>query len=82
MAFLLAAYHKTKWKVRRARSCPRWRLAPNQVAILPLSKKPETGIVSGEVLSAVGATLHVRLRRHPVDGRRYRRQDESARRSA
>ncbi len=77
MAFLLAAYHEDEvaGEVRTVlRLDPR--LAPYQVAVLPLSKKAELETVSSELLE--------RLRPHFVCdydltqsiGRRYRRQDE------
>jgi glycyl-tRNA synthetase len=77
MAFLLAAYDEDEIggeKRTVLRLHPR--LAPYQVAVLPLSKKEE--------LSGVARALQARLRRHVMCdyddtqsiGRRYRRQDE------
>ena len=52
MAFLLAAYHEDEVE-GETRTVLRldWRLAPYQVAVLPLSKKPELEGVSREVLA-------------------------------
>jgi glycyl-tRNA synthetase len=52
MAFLLAAYHEdlVEGETRTVLRLD-WRLAPYQVAVLPLSKKPELEGVSEEVLS-------------------------------
>jgi glycyl-tRNA synthetase len=77
MAFLLAAYHEDviEGETRAVlRLDPR--LAPYQVAVLPLSKKPE--------LEGIARDVATRLRREFVCdydvtqsiGRRYRRQDE------
>ena len=53
-----------------------WRLAPNQVAILPLSKKPELEAVSREVLEALQPHFMCDYDVTQSIGRRYRRQDE------
>ena len=68
MAFLLAAYDEDEVG-GEARSVLRldWRLAPNQVAVLPLSKKAELEPTAREVLAAPAAALPVRLRRDAVD---------------
>ena len=68
MAFLLSAYDEDEVGGER-RTVLRldWRLAPYQVAVLPLSKKEELEATSREVLAAAAAALHVRLRRDPVD---------------
>src|SRR3954451_11071429 len=77
LAFLLAAYHEEEVKGEKRtvlKLDPR--LAPNQVAVLPLSRN--------EKLAPLAAEVSASLRRHfmiDVDdagsiGRRYRRQDE------
>jgi glycyl-tRNA synthetase len=77
MAFLLAAYHEdvVEGETRTVLRLD-WRLAPFQVAVLPLSKKPELEGVSEEVLSILRPHF---MCDHDVTqsiGRRYRRQDE------
>jgi glycyl-tRNA synthetase len=77
MAFLLAAYHEDEVE-GETRTVLRldWRLAPNQVAILPLSKKPELEAVSREVLAKVAPHFMCDYDVTQSIGRRYRRQDE------
>jgi glycyl-tRNA synthetase len=77
MAFLLAAYHEDEVE-GETRTVLRldWRLAPNQVAILPLSKKPELETVSREVLAKVAPHFTCDYDVTQSIGRRYRRQDE------
>jgi glycyl-tRNA synthetase len=53
-----------------------WRLAPYQIAVLPLSKKPELEGVSKEVLAALQGTFMCDYDVTQSIGRRYRRQDE------
>jgi glycyl-tRNA synthetase len=77
MAFLLAAYHEdvVEGETRTVLRLD-WRLAPFQIAVLPLSKKPELEGVSEEVLSILRPHF---MCDHDVTqsiGRRYRRQDE------
>ena len=74
LAFLIAAYDEEE--VRRDPVVLRLhhRIAPYKVAVLPLSKKPEL-TARPECWRRTGA-LHVRLRRDPAIGSRYRRQDE------
>jgi glycyl-tRNA synthetase len=77
MAFLLAAYHEdvVEGETRTVLRLDS-RLAPFQVAVLPLSKKPELEGVSEEVLSILRPHF---MCDHDVTqsiGRRYRRQDE------
>ncbi len=77
MAFLLAAYHEdvVEGETRTVLRLD-WRLAPFQVAVLPLSKKSELEGVSEEVLSILRPHF---MCDHDVTqsiGRRYRRQDE------
>jgi glycyl-tRNA synthetase len=77
MAFLLAAYDEDivndeKRTVLRLD----WRLAPYQVAVLPLSKKPELEDVSREVLEVLQPHFMCDYDVTQAIGRRYRRQDE------
>ena len=77
MAFLLAAYHEDEVE-GETRTVLRldWRLAPYQVAVLPLSKKPELEGVSREVLAALQPHYSCDYDVTQSIGRRYRRQDE------
>jgi glycyl-tRNA synthetase len=77
MAFLLAAYHED-FVEGESRTVLRldWRLAPYQVAVLPLSKKPELEGLSQEVLAALQGTFMCDYDVTQSIGRRYRRQDE------
>jgi glycyl-tRNA synthetase len=77
MAFLLAAYHEdeVEGEVRSVLQLD-WRLAPYQVAILPLSKKPELEGVSQRVLSLLQPHFSCDYDVTQSIGRRYRRQDE------
>ena len=77
MAFLLAAYHEDEVE-GETRTLLRldWRLAPYQVAVLPLSKKPELERVSNEVLAQVQGHYMCDYDVTQSIGRRYRRQDE------
>jgi glycyl-tRNA synthetase len=77
MAFLLAAYHEDVVE-GESRTVLRldWRLAPYQVAVLPLSKKPELEDVSREVLAALQPHFMCDYDVTQSIGRRYRRQDE------
>ena len=77
MAFLLAAYHEDEVE-GESRTVLRldWRLAPYQVAVLPLSKKPELEGVSREVLSLLQPHFMCDYDVTQSIGRRYRRQDE------
>ena len=52
------------------------RLAPYQVAVLPLSKKPELSAVSREVFDLLKVDHMVEYDETQSIGRRYRRQDE------
>ena len=77
MAFLLAAYHEDQVEGEtRALLRLDWRLAPNQVAVLPLSKKPELEALSREVLGALQPYFMCDFDVTQSIGRRYRRQDE------
>jgi glycyl-tRNA synthetase len=77
MAFLLAAYDEDEVG-GEARSVLRldWRLAPNQVAVLPLSKKAELEPTAREVLSSLQPHFQCDYDQTQSIGRRYRRQDE------
>ncbi len=77
MAFLLAAYHEDVVE-GESRTVLRldWRLAPYQVAVLPLSKKSELEGLSQEVLAALQGTFMCDYDVTQSIGRRYRRQDE------
>ncbi|HEY7932073.1 MAG TPA: glycine--tRNA ligase [Acidimicrobiales bacterium] len=77
MAFLLAAYHEDEVE-GETRTVLRldWRLAPYQVAVLPLSKKPELEGLSKEVLSTLQRDFMCDYDVTQSIGRRYRRQDE------
>jgi glycyl-tRNA synthetase len=77
MAFLLAAYHEDVVE-GESRTVLRldWRLAPYQVAVLPLSKKPELESVSREVLELLQPHFMCDYDVTQSIGRRYRRQDE------
>ncbi len=77
MAFMLAAYSEDEIG-GEARTVMRldWRLAPNQVAILPLSKKAELEPTAREVLSLLQPHFQCDYDVTQSIGRRYRRQDE------
>jgi glycyl-tRNA synthetase len=77
MAFLLSAYHEdvVEGETRSVLKLD-WRLAPYQVAVLPLSKKPELEGVSTEVLSQLQPYFMCDYDVTQSIGRRYRRQDE------
>lgn len=77
MAFLLAAYHEdvVEGETRTVLRLD-WRLAPYQVAVLPLSKKPELEAVSRDVLTRLQPHYMCDFDVTQSIGRRYRRQDE------
>jgi len=77
MAFLLAAYDEEEVK-GETRTVLRLhpRLAPYQVAVLPLSKKEALSSVSEEVLRLLQPQFMVDHDETQSIGRRYRRQDE------
>lgn len=77
MAFLLSAYHEDEVE-GETRSVLRldWRLAPYQVAVLPLSKKPELEGVSQRVLEELSPYFACDYDVTQSIGKRYRRQDE------
>ncbi len=76
-AFLLAAYHEDEVE-GELRTVLRldWRLAPYQVAVLPLSKKPELEATSRDVLARLQPYFTCDYDVTQSIGRRYRRQDE------
>jgi len=77
MAFLLAAYSEDEVG-GEARTVLRldWRLAPIQVAVLPLSKKAELEPTAREVLALLQPHFQCDYDVTQSIGRRYRRQDE------
>ncbi|MEI8147590.1 MAG: glycine--tRNA ligase [Actinomycetes bacterium] len=77
MAFLLSAYEEDEvgGEVRTVLRL-HWRLAPYQVAVLPLSKKPELEEVSRKVLAMLQNHFMVDYDVTQSIGKRYRRQDE------
>jgi glycyl-tRNA synthetase len=77
MAFLMAAYHETEVRGEK-RTVLRFhpRLAPNKVAVLPLSKKDELTPVAREVFDAVAAHWQADYDETQSIGKRYARQDE------
>jgi glycyl-tRNA synthetase len=77
MAFLLGAYHEDEvdGEVRTVLRL-HWRLAPYQVAVLPLSKKPELEALSRRVLESLQQHFMVDYDVTQSIGKRYRRQDE------
>jgi glycyl-tRNA synthetase len=77
MAFLMAAYDEEEVRGEQ-RTLLRFhpRLAPNKVAVLPLSKKDELTPVAREVFEAVAPHWQTDYDETQAIGRRYRRQDE------
>ncbi len=77
MVFLLSAYHEdeVEGEIRTVLRL-HWRLAPTQVAVLPLSKKPELESVSQRVLSILRPHFLCDYDVTQSIGKRYRRQDE------
>lgn len=77
MAFLMAAYDEDEvgGEVRTVLHLD-WRLAPNQVAILPLSKKEELKPTAREVLGLLQPHFQCDYDATQSIGKRYRRQDE------
>ena len=77
MAFLLAAYQTdTIGGEERAVLRLDWRLAPTQVAVLPLSKKAELEPTAREVLGLLQPHFQCDYDVTQSIGKRYRRQDE------
>ncbi|MEI6709907.1 MAG: glycine--tRNA ligase [Actinomycetota bacterium] len=77
VAILLSAYHEDEVE-GETRVVLRldWRLAPYQVAVLPLSKKPELEGVSQKVLEVLAPYFSCDYDVTQSIGKRYRRQDE------
>jgi glycyl-tRNA synthetase len=77
MAFLIAAYHEDEVG-GEARTVLRlhWRLAPYQVAVLPLSKKDTLEPLTARVLELLADHFTCDSDTTQSIGRRYRRQDE------
>ncbi len=79
MAFLMDAYDEEELndgKDSRVVLRLHHRLAPYQVAVLPLSKKPELSGVAGEVFDLVSGAHMCDYDETQNIGKRYRRQDE------
>jgi glycyl-tRNA synthetase len=77
MAFLISAYDEDE-VAGEARTVLRldWRLAPTQVAVLPLSRKEELEGLSRQVLASLQPHYLCDYDVTQSIGRRYRRQDE------
>ena len=77
MAFLIAAYQEDEvgGELRSVLKLD-WRLAPYQVAVLPLSKKDELEPIARAVLSMLQPHFQCDYDVTQSIGRRYRRQDE------
>jgi glycyl-tRNA synthetase len=77
MAFLMAAYDEEELE-NDTRTVLRFhpRLAPNKVAVLPLSKKEELLGPSHEVFDLLAPHYQCDYDETQAIGRRYRRQDE------
>jgi glycyl-tRNA synthetase len=77
MAFLMAAYDEEDVRGEtRIVLRLHWRIAPNQVAVLPLSKKDTLTPVAREVLAKLQPHWMCDYDETQAIGRRYRRQDE------
>ena len=82
LAFLLAAYHEEEVSTAGGKTETRTvlrldpRLAPNKVAVLPLSKKAELVPVADRVASDLRKYGMIDVDAAGSIGRRYRRQDE------
>jgi glycyl-tRNA synthetase len=77
LAFLLAAYHEEEVKGEK-RTVLRLdaRLAPNQVAVLPLSRNEKLVPLAGDVAGALRREFMIDVDDAGSIGKRYRRQDE------
>jgi glycyl-tRNA synthetase len=77
LAFLLAAYHEeeVKGEKRIVLRLDR-RLAPYQVAVLPLSRNERLAPLAGDVAGALRQQFMIDVDDAGSIGRRYRRQDE------
>jgi glycyl-tRNA synthetase len=77
LAFLLAAYHEdeVKGEKRIVLRLDR-RLAPYQIAVLPLSRSEKLAPLAGDVAAALRPHFMIDVDDAGSIGRRYRRQDE------
>ena len=77
LAFLLAAYHEeeVKGEKRIVLRLDR-RLAPYQIAVLPLSRNERLAPLAGDVAGALRQQFMIDVDDAGSIGRRYRRQDE------
>jgi glycyl-tRNA synthetase len=77
LAFLLAAYHEEEVKGEK-RTVLRLHpaLAPNQVAVLPLSRNEKLAPLSGDIADALRPQYMIDVDDAGSIGKRYRRQDE------
>lgn len=76
-AFLIDAYHEEEVRgEKRVVLALDPRLAPYQVAVLPLSKKPELVEPSSKMADSLRSDFMVEFDETQSIGRRYRRQDE------
>jgi glycyl-tRNA synthetase, dimeric type len=82
LAFLLAAYHEEEVATAGGKMETRTvlrldpRLAPNKVAVLPLSKKPDLAPIADQVAKELRKHCMIDVDAAGSIGRRYRRQDE------
>ena len=77
LAFLLAAYHEEEVKgEKRVLLRLDRRLAPYQVAVLPLSRNEKLAPLAGDVAKALRPLFMIDVDDSGSIGRRYRRQDE------
>jgi glycyl-tRNA synthetase len=77
LAFLLAAYHEEEVKgEKRIVLRLDHRLAPSQVAVLPLSRNEKLAPLVGEVSKVLRPNLMIDVDDAGSIGKRYRRQDE------
>jgi glycyl-tRNA synthetase len=77
LAFLLAAYHEEEVKGEKRtvlRLDPR--LAPNQVAVLPLSRNEKLAPLTADIAAALRNDFMIDVDDAGSIGKRYRRQDE------
>jgi len=77
LAFLLSAYHEEEVKGEKRtvlRVHPR--LAPNQVAVLPLSRNEKLAPLTGEIADSLRRQYMIDVDDAGSIGKRYRRQDE------
>jgi len=77
LAFLLAAYHEEEVKGEK-RTVLRLdhRLAPNQVAVLPLSRNEKLAPLTADIAATLRRDYMIDVDDAGSIGKRYRRQDE------